>query len=108
MRKSTKRERKLQVIQTEWLLGIRPKGYLGPLPRPKCRCNGFGCWGCLDAYKHSKQNTYFRGSWMDASKPHYHRPFYEIVQPKQDHMEDAFLHLRPILARLWSSMLPVP
>ncbi len=37
-----------------------PKAYQGPLPRPVCNCNGWGCWGCCltEQQIRSQQGTF--------------------------------------------------
>jgi hypothetical protein len=54
-RKPTKKEKLVQRMTLERILGIRPPDYSGPLPRPKCNCNNFGCWGCMNYFKWSQQ-----------------------------------------------------
>lgn len=50
-RKPTKKEKLIQRMTLERVLGIRPPDYSGPLPRPKCNCNYTGCWGCMNHFK---------------------------------------------------------
>jgi hypothetical protein len=51
---------KYDKIEKEETLGIRPIDYRGPLPRPECNCNGWGCFGCLNNEQEirSKQRIY--------------------------------------------------
>lgn len=75
MPKLTKKQKKFQRIQLEWVIGLRPPNYIGPLPRPTCRCNGTGCWGCMNEFVPN-----VKAHWMS-----YHtNPCAEIALPVYD------------------------
>ncbi len=46
-------------LLTLWKAGL-PINYEGPIPRPKCDCETWGCFGCLDTHQQIRgaQGTY--------------------------------------------------
>lgn len=48
VRRLKRRLAQIEEFRLEEDKGIRPMNYRGPLPRPTCGCQTWGCWGCCN------------------------------------------------------------